>query len=511
METPVQTSLPSALKTARAIMDLRTIVYPTGIRSPKVELNANARQGKFRYDRDFLLQFMPICKERPRSLPPLDALGLEPVDTNYPARLSYSTRHASSTTIPRATLRINSGSITFGSTEDVDLPISSSPITAPAPVKRERAKMFGSMAAYAPVFVPTHSTSSSASTPNADMALTSTSAPLKTAKPDIKKLFEGPSSSGPASTASSPAPTDVASPSPRSSALPGTSSGSSGMGQGQGAPPPHGSQPSQLGIAPAPVKREHETPEVVDHNIHLLLDELTMEHFDSVSEQIIQCVNKSENEKNGRTLIRVIRLVFEKAIEAETNPQMCALLYHKIMEQISPKVRDEGTKNAEGRPTAGSQLLRKYVLNRCQEDFKRGWVVEMTCAAAEVNAKAEAGKDDKEDDGFQKAKCQRLALVKFIGELFNQRILPERIIRDCIKTLLANAEQMEDVELESLCELLKTSGKLLDTPKAQSYMGVYFSRINNLARDSSVSSRLQSMLLVRPIKSQCITMLSACL
>ncbi|KAF8634712.1 hypothetical protein AX17_004122 [Amanita inopinata Kibby_2008] len=48
--------------------------------SPKPELNAGAKEGKFRYDRDFLLQFMSICKEKPESLPPLDAIGLEPVD-----------------------------------------------------------------------------------------------------------------------------------------------------------------------------------------------------------------------------------------------------------------------------------------------------------------------------------------------------------------------------------------------------------------------------------------------
>ena len=33
-----------------------------------------------RYDREFLLQFMQVCKEKPPQLPPLDVLGLEPVD-----------------------------------------------------------------------------------------------------------------------------------------------------------------------------------------------------------------------------------------------------------------------------------------------------------------------------------------------------------------------------------------------------------------------------------------------
>ena len=42
-------SLPSALASARIIDDINRIDYPEGIKSPKVELNVNAKQGKFRY------------------------------------------------------------------------------------------------------------------------------------------------------------------------------------------------------------------------------------------------------------------------------------------------------------------------------------------------------------------------------------------------------------------------------------------------------------------------------
>ncbi|KAF7342433.1 Fatty acid synthase [Mycena venus] len=53
---------------------------PSLLPSPKVELNINVKGGKFRYDREFLLQFMSICKEKPDMLPPLDAIGIGPVD-----------------------------------------------------------------------------------------------------------------------------------------------------------------------------------------------------------------------------------------------------------------------------------------------------------------------------------------------------------------------------------------------------------------------------------------------
>lgn len=82
--------------TARSVTDLNSVEYPDGVQRPRIELNRNLKQGKFRcvtlfclvsrphlsligrYDRDFLLQFMPECKEKPNFLFPLAAFGLDP-------------------------------------------------------------------------------------------------------------------------------------------------------------------------------------------------------------------------------------------------------------------------------------------------------------------------------------------------------------------------------------------------------------------------------------------------
>ncbi|KAH9007608.1 hypothetical protein EDB83DRAFT_2532609 [Lactarius deliciosus] len=66
--------------------------------------------------------------------------------------------------------------------------------------------------------------------------------------------------------------------------------------------------------------------------------------------------------------------------------EIYARLCRKMMEQISPKVQDDGIKNSEGEPFAGGNLFRKYLLNRCQEDFERGWA-----AAAQVQGTKKAG------------------------------------------------------------------------------------------------------------------------
>jgi len=260
-----------------------------------------------------------------------------------------------------------------------------------------------------------------------------------------------------------------------------------------------------------------DSPEMVDRKVKGLLNKLTMEKFDSISDQIIAWANKSEKEKDGRTLIQVIRLVFEKATDEATWSEMYARLCRKMMEQISSKVQDDGIKNNDGKPIAGGQLFRKYLLNRCQEDFERGWVAkEATAAAAASKAledeaiKAandktkETGKDEEvvlySDEYYaaQKAKRQGLGLIKFIGELFKLQMLTERIMHECVKKLLGNVDNPEEEEIESLCKLLTTVGGILDNQKARAHLDVYFSRMKELTKSPNVTPRMQYMLQVSP-------------
>ncbi len=62
--------------------------------------------------------------------------------------------------------------------------------------------------------------------------------------------------------------------------------------------------------------------------------------------------------------------------------------------------------------------------------------------------------------------------------------------------LLGNVENPKEEEVESLCVLLTTVGKFLDTTKARAHMDVYFSRMKVLTVSPYVSSRLQFMLQV---------------
>ena len=91
------------------------------------------------------------------------------------------------------------------------------------------------------------------------------------------------------------------------------------------------------------IQADQDSPELVEHKVKGLLNKLTMEKFTSISDQIITWANKSEKEKDGRTLIQVIRLVFEKATDEATWSEMYARLCRKMMEQISTTTKEGRT------------------------------------------------------------------------------------------------------------------------------------------------------------------------
>ncbi|KAF7297932.1 MI domain-containing protein [Mycena chlorophos] len=491
LKSNVPAPLPSALATARIIDDLSRVPYPENIQSPKIELNVNAKDGKFRYDRDFLLQFMLICKEKPDNLPPLDAIGIGPVDQATMTRTSSRGGHSRP-----------------GRTTSISGP-SSGNTTPGFPFPSKGSQFGGSIGQF-------H---------------------VGGAKLTSAERFElangGRSASGSAMSAfGRPAMQRTSSQPGVGSAL-GSKRTRSKRGETRdkhnSTTQPLTPIPGLENAAPLQVTANRwdrralnqvdpDSPEIVDRKVKSLLNKLTMEKFDSISDKIIEFANRSENEKDGRTLIQVIRLVFEKATDEATWSEMYARLCRKMMEQISPKVQDDGIKTAEGKPIAGGQLFRKYLLNRCQEDFERGWVAkEATAAAAAIKAtedKAKQAQEKKDEEGgdkatdgndepllysdeyyaAQKAKRQGLGLIKFIGELFKLQMLTERIMHECVKKLLGNVENPEEEEIESLCKLISTVGSLLDTPKARAHMDVYFSRMKELSKSKSVSSRMQFML-----------------
>ena len=457
---------------------------------------------------------MLICKEKPDALPPLDAIGLEPSDQSFSMTRGGSGRHRqASNPNPSSSSRQPIG-LGFNTNSSFNKPGPTNSFTMGS-------FMHGSKLGNGEDRFPMANVGRVASGPP--------SVPYGRTIPVVRSASQGGPGAAPGtSMGSNRTRSKRGEKRNDSNKAPGggqqghvASFGPSGpMGPGGMMEPEpltlSGNRWIPVSFARKPVVVDADSPEMVDRKVKSLLNKLTMEKFDSISDQIIAWANKSEKEKDGRTLIQVIRLVFEKATDEATWSEMYARLCRKMMEQISSTVQDDGIRNSEGKPITGGQLFRKYLLNRCQEDFERGWFAkESTAAAAATKAKedeaakasnektTEAGGDgevalySEEYYAAQKAKRQGLGLIKFIGELFKLQMLTERIMHECVKKLLGNVQNPEEEEIESLCKLLATVGSMLDTSKARAHMDVYFSRMKELVKSLSVSSRMQFMLQVR--------------
>jgi len=236
----------------------------------------------------------------------------------------------------------------------------------------------------------------------------------------------------------------------------------------------------------------------IERKVKALLNKLTVAKFDTLSDRIIDWANKSEVENDGRALILVARLVFESATRT-TWPEMYALLCKKIMEGISPNVQDDGIRDAGGKPITGGQLFRKLLLNHCKKDFERCWVAmgseDTPVKKSETSDEVELYLD--QYDAARKTRRRALGLVQFVSELYKLQMLTERVMHEYIKRFLANIRNNPgEMQIEGLCRLLTTAGKLLDGPKDRAHINVYFTRMKELRKSSNVAPRMQFMLQV---------------
>lgn len=267
-----------------------------------------------------------------------------------------------------------------------------------------------------------------------------------------------------------------------------------------------GWKPSSIGkaatgaVGPAPgAAGGHMQPDMVQRKVKAALNKMTPENFDRISDQILTIAAQSKDEADGRTLRQVIQLTFEKATDEAHWASMYAKFCKRMLETMSPEIRDEGILDKNGNVVSGGNLFRKYLLNRCQEEFERGWKLELP-----EKPENERGEEKTEeaamlsDDYYVAAAAKRrgLGLVQFIGELYKLGMLTERIMHECVKKLVDYTSVPDEAEIESLTKLLKTIGGNLDnTEKGKPMMDVYFSRIQGMVEIPDLPSRLQFMLM----------------
>ncbi|RUS87631.1 hypothetical protein EGW08_004616, partial [Elysia chlorotica] len=208
-----------------------------------------------------------------------------------------------------------------------------------------------------------------------------------------------------------------------------------------------------------------------------ILNKLTPEKFDKLSLELLNVGIETQVILRG-----IILLIFEKALEEPKYSSLYAQLCHRLCED-SPNFDP---------PTSSVNTFRRLLLTRCQDEF------ENRSHATEAFDKKDVLLTEDEQEQYHIVKKKMLGNIKFIGELGKLEMLHENILHRCIKQLLEKKKnsQLKDMseDLECLCQIMRTIGPRIDTPKARAWMDQYFERINYFADNGDLPSRIRFML-----------------
>lgn len=488
---PVEPPQPSAalqsLKSARFLKVIDQDIYPSGIKSPNPSLNAAvAKKGKtFKYDANFLLQFQKVFTEQPSLEFHQQVKSLIGDDTGRSASRTQtpgSARHGSrggggGGNFPMGAFVAPAGrTLPTGTTSADRFAMASGSMPRPA-----GGNPMASFQRPGGAFPSSASMSRTSSQSNMSNSPRQNSRPTRgSRRNDYNAKDAQAAKTMPLTAGMELKPIAVT-----SNGWKPTSVGKSAAG----APPP-GANAGYL------------DPELVQRKVKAALNKMTPEKFDRIADQILEIASQSKDETDGRTLRQVIQLTFEKATDEAHWASMYAKFCKRMLETMSPDVRDERIKDKNGNIVNGGNLFRKYLLNRCQEEFERGWTVNLPENPDKAEGSAEAKKNAEaallSDEYYIAAAAKRrgLGLVQFIGELYKLGMLTERIMHECVHKLVDYKGVPDETEIESLSKLLRTIGANLDaTDKGRPMMDAYFQRIQTMADLPDLPSRLRFMLM----------------
>ncbi|KAE9987615.1 hypothetical protein EG328_002256 [Venturia inaequalis] len=489
---PVEPAQPTAgmqsLKSARFLeIKNESVKYPEGIQSPNPSINQSARSQGRRYDKNFLLQFQPVFKEKP-------SIDWDKVvkDTVGDSSASAGPGSARTPSMSSRSMSNRPGGLAGGPMGQF-AGSGSGPRTLPPGTTSEQRFQQASMGG----------------APRAGAG----GIPAFGAFQGGRGGFPMAGSTGMSRTPSSQSMSGQGMNSPRNASQ-------RGKGSRRGNNPAQENElrkkmplTANLDIAPLetsktgwkpasivapqqsqPLPGGHMAPDMVQRKVKANLNKMTPEKFEKISGDILAISSQSKDEPDGRTLRQVIQLTFEKACDEAHWASMYAKFCKRMLETMSSEIRDENVRDKNGAPVVGGALFRKYLLNRCQEEFERGW---------EVNLPAKPEGETEEaamlsDDYYIAAAAKRkgLGLIQFIGELYKLNMLTLRIMHECVLKLLNFQGMPDETAVESLVKLLKTIGATLDDePKGRQMVDQYMERITSVRDMDGLPSRVYYMLL----------------
>lgn len=142
----------------------------------------------------------------------------------------------------------------------------------------------------------------------------------------------------------------------------------------------------------------------------------------------------------------------------------------------------------DGKPVTFRQIL----LNSCQEELEG--VDNMLAEIRQLtNPEQEVERFEKE----KLVKLRTLGNIRLIGELFKQKMIPEKTVHHCIQMLLGSDSKSPPGEenMEALCQLLATVGKQLEeSTKSTRAIEPYFSQLKENSASPGLLPRIRFLI-----------------
>lgn len=197
------------------------------------------------------------------------------------------------------------------------------------------------------------------------------------------------------------------------------------------------------------------SPEEVQRKVKSLLNKMAWENFESVSNKILAVALQAKYEDDVLTLRQIVELTFDKAIDEPHWAQIYASFFLFLHTQLPDDIVD---RTDPDKIVSGVGALRRYMLNRSQQEFEKGWSEATTDHPVEMMS----------DEYYQQIALKRrgLGLIQFIGEIYKLQIISAKLLGRCF-VRLASEDPSEDV-VESMCKLIRTTAvALLEADKQQ--------------------------------------------
>lgn len=193
---------------------------------------------------------------------------------------------------------------------------------------------------------------------------------------------------------------------------------------------PHPQSPDQLAGA------AHLDPDTCLTQCSALLHNMSTTGNDALVPTLFKLVDGHDG------LLRdLTRMIHEKAVTDHSFCELASITFKRLKELKSGSM-------------SPNSLLKRELIALCQTEFERN----------NSNAK-------------EKHRRRSVGNVKLMGELFKVDLLTEKIMHECIRSLLGDVKTPAPHNIEAVCQLLDSIGRKLDNPRGSPYMAQYLDRL----------------------------------